>query len=266
MIYSPKILKMFKTLKFITIFLCFSLWGIGIYGQEKAEKKRKKFIGFESGFEFMTSDVPDYTFIRGDIDYFGSGSATDYLDCLNREWYVGLKTEIRTKNDKFGLLTGFRYTRSNSYLSKSADSDYFYLLNTQDAQATEFLRIKLIDQYSDYIGIPVEIRYMPFRPRLFRLYVEIGAEFSYLINSDINVDFYNEAMEIYQDDVINKFTEPSTTYTSVYFAIGWNLNWKYKPVINLEAIIPSAFISDYSTGLINSIDGIGLQLNVQIPF
>ena len=139
---------------FFSFLFALNLWFLCLFSQEndtievKPKIKIPKFIGVEAGFDFMTSDIPDYDFIRGDIDYFGSGSYTSHLESMNRIWYTGIKGEVRTKNDKFGLLTGVRYIKSNSYISSSYDSDYFYLLYQQNEQTAEFLRIKMIDQYS----------------------------------------------------------------------------------------------------------------------
>ena len=109
---------MIKKSMIITTIVCCGLISKSLFSQEKTENKQLKFIGIESGFEFLSTDLPEFNFIRGDISYYGLGSSTDYLETSYQEWYVGAKTEFRFLNDKCGVLTGFRYTKTNSYISK----------------------------------------------------------------------------------------------------------------------------------------------------
>ncbi|MFC2104477.1 hypothetical protein ACFLS4_03890 [Bacteroidota bacterium] len=262
---------MLRLFRFIIVSLFFFVFAIHIYGQEK-EKEMPiiKFICIEIGIDFLDSDIPNYDFIRGDISYLGSVSATDYLSGYFQKWYFGLKAEVRSKNNKFGLLGGIRYSSTNSSLGKNtyweSSSDYFFLLLNQEGTTTEFLKIKEVNNSADYIGIPLEIRYFPYKPRAFRLYFKVAAEFNYLLSDKSEVIFENNTMQNYEAEVLDKFDKPDNFYTAVYGAVGWNLNLKNKVYINFEVDVPSIFLADYSSGLIDPIAGGGFQLFVQIPF
>lgn len=261
---------MLKLLKFTkTLLILLSLTN-SILAQEVEKKERLKFIGIEAGIDFLDSDIPNYDFIRGDITYYGSGSVSNSLQGFFQKWYLGLKTEVRSKNEKFGLSSGIRYTKINSSLGKSSystnSSNYFYLLYNQTGLTTEFIRINEINQVSEYIGIPLELRLLPFNQRLFNLYFKIGAEFNYLLKTDFDVIFHEQSLESYQNDVLNKFDDPDNYYFAMYAAIGWLININNNLQINIEANVPSIFVTDYSTGIINPVAGGGFQINIQKSF
>ncbi|MCK4662742.1 MAG: hypothetical protein KAT68_07750 [Bacteroidales bacterium] len=251
-----------------TLFLVFFLFLITdtLFGQQE----RYRFIGVESGIDFQDCELPEFEFIRGDISSYGAGNVANDLMWYFQKWYLGIKIEIRSNNNKFGLFSGLRYTKINTSLGKfsnwSSNTDFFYLLYKQEGTTTEYLKIKEINQSSNYLGIPIEIRYLPFKTGLFRLFFKAAAEINYRLNTTSDVVFYNNAMEYYQDDVINKFDEPNNFYSTLYFSVGWKFGKDNKPNINLEASFPSFFLTDNSSGLVKPITGGGFQLNIQIPF
>ncbi len=255
--------------KFISIlFLALAFFGSNtVSGQEI----RHKYLGVEGGMDFQGVNVPDYDFIRGEIsyypEYYGSSSQ---LQGSYQKWYLGAKTEIRSKSNRFGLFAGLRFSRVNSSLGKnqywSDNSEFFYLLYKQEGTTTEYLRIREINRASNYIGIPLEVRFFPYRPRLFRLYFKAATELSYRISTSTEVVFDDSAMDQFQKDVLNKFDGPGNFYSSFSIAAGIKIGRDDKPNINLEAVLPSFVLTNKSSGLVNTISGGGLQLNVQFPF
>lgn len=243
-----------------------------ITDKQKSKKEkivRAKFIGVESGIDFLSSTIPDYDFIRGDITYYGAEVSESHLSGFFQKWYTGVNFEIRSNNEKFGLLGGLRYISTNSSLGKNSywesSSDYFLLLLEQDGTSTQFLRVNEINNTVNYVGIPIEIRFFPTRPRLFQLYFKAAIEFNSLINFDSEVIFETDEMVVYETEVLNKFDDPDDFYSIGYAGVGFNLNIKNRFMVNFEATVPSIVLYSYSTGIIEPEFGGGFRLCIQIP-
>jgi len=215
--------------------------------------------------------MSDMDFIRGDVPSYPTGSyySTNNLTSLMYNSFIGIKSECFSLNNKFGFSGGIRYTRTNSSVGKndywSNSVDYFYLLYSQEGVNTEYLKVKEIIQKSDYVGIPLEIRYFPFRPRLFRLYFKLGAEIGFRLQSHTDVVFQDDAMEPYQNDVSAMVGKPGSISSSVSGSAGMSLGRASKPVVSFEICLPAIFITSKSSGLVSPISGGGFQLNFQIP-
>ena len=99
---SKSIKNMFKISS--TLFLVFFLFLITdtLFGQQE----RYRFIGVESGIDFQDCELPEFEFIRGDISSYGAGNVANDLMWYFQKWYLGIKIEIRSNKNKFGL---FRY-------------------------------------------------------------------------------------------------------------------------------------------------------------
>ncbi len=250
----------------LIIFLYFQIntvWG---------QQERAKFWGVEAGMNFIICNPPEKDFIRGDISSYGAGKVTDNLEGLLNTGYLGAKTELRSLNNKFGLLGGIRYTRIISSIGKntywSETPNFFYLLYRQDGITTEYFKVRELNQTSDYLGVPIELRFFPFNQEKFRIYFKAGAEFNFLLKTKKDVVFYNKAMESYQNEVIEIIGEPNSFYSSLYFSAGFRLGKDSKPGINFEICLPYFFLTTEVSSLVTPQDqqGYGFQLNIQIPF
>jgi len=234
------------------------------------ETKRLKYFELEVGNESFDSEIPKYDFIRGDIDYFGAGTSADHIEGFCTKWYVGIKTEIRSKSNKFGLSGGIRYSHMGSSFGKDSywgnSNDYFYLLLNQNETSTEFLKINEVNQTSNHLSVPIELKFFPFGERLFRLYFKLGVEFNYLINTNMEVEFDNKAMDQYESDVLSKFSETDNVYTAFYGVAGWSINLQKGTILNIEAVVPSLVANNYTTGLLSPSVGGGVKLSIQLPY
>ena len=235
-----------------------------------AQENRQKYVGVETGITFIQGDMSDMDNVRGDIpDYYG-GYSTSNLTSLSYKSFVGIKSEIFSLNDRFGLLVGLRYSNVNSSVGKksywNSNTNYFYWLSNTDGVNTEFLKVKEITQKSDYIGVPVEIRFFPAkRPRIARFYFKLGAELNYLIQTQKDVVFYDDAMNPYKNEVTAKIAKPKSFYGSIYCGYGLRIGKDLKPSVSIEVCMPYLFLTSKSYGLLNPIVGSGFQLNVQVP-
>ena len=249
---------------FLSVFIC-CLFN-NVWGQEE----RIKLYGIEGGVDFIGCLSPEKDYIRGDISSYTTVDATDNLLGLLYKYYFGAKLEVRTVNNKFGLLGGIRYNRmigsvgKNTYWSDTPD--FFYLLFRQDGTTTEYLKVKEIIQSSDCFGIPLELRIFPFNQKKLRVYFKAGAEFNYVIQTKTDVMFFNEGMNMYEADVAEIVGNPKHFYSTLYFSGGIFFGKDSKPAINIEVSMPSMFITTKMSNLVTPEAGGGFQLNVQLPF
>ena len=242
-----------------------------IINHVSAQEKKIRFIGVETGMDFQGVGVPDYSFIRGQIASYPGNYYTAYnLRGNHQKWYGGVKAEMRSGNNHFGYLAGLRFTNIKSSIGKNIftndDPEYFYLLYKVEGTNTEYLKVKEINRASQYIGIPLEFRVYPFKPRHFGLYFKASADFAYLIASHTDVAFYNDQMKVYEQDVADKFDADSKFYSSLSFGVGWKIGRDAKPNLDLEASFPSFVLTSHTSGLVNTITGGGFQVNLLIPF
>jgi hypothetical protein len=238
-------------------------------GIASAQETRQKFLGIEAGMTFIESEMSNMDYVRGDIPSYSAGYSTNSLTSLMYKQFIGIKPEIFSLNNKLGILGGIRFSRINNSIGKEAywtnSTNYFYWLYRQDGVNTEYLKVKEINQTSDYIGIPIEIRYFPFRPHLFSIFFKLGAEINYLLQTQTDIVFNDDAMESYQKDLTAEVGQPKSFSSSVYGAGGVRLGRESKPSISIEICVPYLFLTSESSGLVNPIFGSGFQLNVQIP-
>jgi hypothetical protein len=252
--------------KFALLFcLLFFYTGI-LFSQEK----RLKYIGIEAGTTFHMNEMSNMEYIRGDIPSYGNGYSTSSITSLCQELFFGLKAEILSMNDRFGLSAGIRYSRINSSVGKpdywTGNSYYFYWLYRQDGVNTDYLRVREIKQTSDYLGIPLEIRYYTApRPRPVRFFIKAGTEINFLVHSKKDVEFKDEAMDNYKSDIELKTNDPDPFYATVYFGGGFRIGKELKPSLSLEGCLGSLFLGSGSFGLVDPEYGGGFQINIQIP-
>jgi hypothetical protein len=230
-------------------------------------QNRIKFIGIESGANFIQCKPVNKSYIRGDNStvYYGDGISQS----IKSEMYkihLGATIEVKSLNDKFGFITGLRFTQLNTSISKNTSPDYFFFLYQQTGTTTEYLRVRKIQQTATYTGIPIEVRFFPF-PRLkkFRIYFMAGTEIGYEISSRTKVDFYDRIMESYKSGVLKIIGDHDHLYSVFYGGAGFRIGKEGKPGINLGVTAPVIFTNQNSS-LVTPIAGGGVNIHFQIPF
>lgn len=250
--------------KTITLLLCL------FTGMALAQKPRQMFLGVETGAVFNYSEVKNMDYIRGDNTYydFYNGSITNLIS-LSYSSQIGIKTESFSLNDRMGFSAGVRLSHMIHSVGKSNywgySSNYFYFLFRQDDVNTEYLRVKAIIQKSDYVGIPLEFRWMPSEPHRVRMFFKFGTELSYLLQTSTDIKFKDPDMEIYQEELAAKVCKPKALSLSVYASAGVRIGRVSKPSVSIEAISPVIYVTSRSSGMVRPIFGNGIQINYQIP-
>jgi hypothetical protein len=230
---------------------------------------QQKFLGGDIGMTFFSTEISNVDNVRAYVTSY-NGSSSGNLTSLMYKKYVSVKSEIFMLRNMIAVSGGIRYSRVNcsigreSYWSESSNS--FYLLYSREGVTTKYLKINELNQKTDYIGIPVEIRLFPYPASFLRLYGKVGAECQVLLQSKTDVVFYNEAMETYQKDVIHILGQEPTTFSfPVYGAIGLRFGRKGNPSVSVEACVFSTYLTDEAIAIVDPLIGGGFQINVQIP-
>jgi hypothetical protein len=144
--------------------LCMSAFGV--HSRELTEKPpaRAFFLHLESGFIYPGGNIRDNLAIRQNI---GSGyahhSSTGNIYADSYGFAGGMKLEYFNPVLMFGITTGLRFTRFNTAITgySSSISDFFYLRYSMGGSDTKFARVKSITETNNFIGIPVELRFIP---------------------------------------------------------------------------------------------------------
>jgi hypothetical protein len=259
---------MYKTILQISLFV-FVLFQTSIKAQESNnENKKMRFFGIEACTGMLFPNSPEFEFIRGDVLPYSSGGVSGTLKAFLFKNQLGLKTEFRNKTNRWGLLLGLDYSRINTILGKqnlyNSSTKYFYLLDNQTGTTTEYFRIREINRTIDFIGVPLELRWLSNSPKSLKLYLKLGLELDFKINSTSSVVFHDQDMSEYQDIVLNKFEKAGSFFSAAYFATGINLN--KKPNIDLEFIFPYIVLTPKTTGILESHSGIGAKLEIRLPY
>jgi len=242
-----------------------SLIFFSVYSQESNGLS----LGFEVGSGFVTGDLNKNWNVRqymGNYDYdysYGSSISSDMSIS-----FIGIRPEISFLQNKIAVSSGLRYTRINSSLSNGSTSDgaFFYLRGNGNTTNIDYYKVRKINEDNDYIGIPLDIKFLPFLNEYFDLYFKLGAEINFRFNTSTDIDFLNPDMEQFQQELIAnvKFT-PNHFYSSLYGAIGIRLGKKDRVKYNLELILPTYILTANNSSLLTPRYYTGFNFTVQLP-
>jgi hypothetical protein len=235
-----------------------------------SQDTRLKYFGVESGMNFTMSEMSDMDAIRGDIPNYSMGYSASNLTSLSYTWYAGVRSEIFSLNDRFGLQSGLRFSQICNTIGKDeywgGSTNYFYWLYRQEGTETEFLKIKEIRQNTGYLGIPVELRYfVSRRPRLFQLYGKLGAVVDFRVSTRTRVEFKDPAMEIFEKNISDQVDQPGPVSFAMYAGSGFKIGTDQKPSVSVEACFPFFILTAKSSGMLRPLFGGGFQLTFQVP-
>jgi hypothetical protein len=174
---------------FIIVVLCLASLTV------KSQETKSRLLFVEAGMDFISCEPPEKDYIRGEVDPYAYDYEASTLRGLLSNTYIGIKTEKRVLRNKLGLMAGLRYSRVVSSIGKetywSDTPDFFYMMFRQSGTTAEYLKVKEINQIAGYLGIPMEVRIYPYRPRTFNVYYKIGTSLNFRIHS--KSEFVNKA-------------------------------------------------------------------------
>ena len=235
----------------------------------QAQSERPKFFSLETGVEAIGGNKKKYDFIRAEYYNYGDASyrVNNFSTSLTKI-YAGARMEVRSKNNKFGLSAGIRFTRLKGTLVKSSywvTDEYFYFMSIQNETTIEYLKVKEIIQISDHLGVPIQLSWYPFRERLFTVYFNAGLGFDYRLKTKATAMFVNSSMNQYNDEVEVKLAGTQKLITTISSRAGVKIGKWPRFGIRIE-LGPSFYINSRSSSLVNARAGFGGQLNILIPF
>jgi hypothetical protein len=234
------------------------------------QEKRQKTLFIETGMDFISCTAPDKDYIRADVNPDPLYYEPSYIRALMYKNYVGIKAGVKVMNNMIGLAGGIRFTRMESTIGKdeywSSRTNYLYMLFQQQNTSTNYLRIKDIDQITDYMGIPVEMRIYPYKYKFVQMYYSIGLDINIRVSNKVNIHFLDASMEKYEDKAAGIIEDPWSVYSTLYVAAGLKIGKENKPNACIEAHAPAFILADFHNSFVTPEFGGGIQLNVCIPF
>ena len=253
-------MKMMKILVLLVI--------VSLYKTNLTAQITQKYLNVDMGITGFVNELPTNMKIRGDVPkyYYGNETSTKMVNGFMQRNFIGLKAEIVVR-DKFGWSMGVRFSQMESSITKNNNygNDYFYLVTKETATSSEFMKVRHINQSSNYVGVPIEFRYFPYMPRKFRVFIKLAAEGTILLQTKKSVSFGDDAMAKYENDVTRNIKDPAKLSSLLYGGFGIKYGQKSKPSISIEFSGPAWFASYKSNGMLNPVVGGGVQVNIQIP-
>jgi hypothetical protein len=245
------------------IFLC--LLTSLIRGQDE----KRKFLFIEAGVDFFGSLESNKDYIRGDINPYSYGNVTNQLTSILYYKYFGAMLEYRILHNKIGISSGLRYTRMNGSIGKtsyfSSTSDFYYVQFNNNGTTTEYAKVKEIDQKSNFIGIPLEIRVYPFDDHPVNFFSVIGGSFNLSFGSKTDIVFFDNSMNTFRNEVAKVIEAPWMYYATYKLGVGLKIGRLTKPGVDIGANLVGMLVPNKSS-LIKPDVGGGIQLMIRVPF
>lgn len=220
------------------------------------------------GFRVLSAEIPDNDRFRADGFDYGYGGTTIELRSNFSMASAGVKGEILLGDSKWSILAGVQYLQSFSRIDNKDPwlgyQNFFFYEFREEGTTTEYVTIENITQEVHYIGVPLQIRFSPFRPRRFNLYFMGGIEGNVLIASDTEIEFHERAMKPYESEITDQFGEPDPFNGVFYLGAGATFGRPGGVRIGIDVQLPAVFIGS-STGLVNPNSGGGVGLVISLP-
>jgi hypothetical protein len=240
------------------------------------EGKINNRIGVEIGYHAFFGDliVPDQVRSVKSVDVYESGYFEGYYmggyenyscHAINKA-YAGIKYEALFFNNKLGVSSGLRFSQLWAQLDHNQKYDAFMWLLHQDEQSSEYVSIRSIQQKSQYVSVPLEIRLFPKkRDYFFKHYIKVGSALNYRFSTKLDIDFQEDAMSKYNGEVGRQILKPCTFSGFIFPAIGFKWGKNKDPWFNLEFQFPGFIIAKRKHAFVEPDVGLGLQFSVQLP-
>ena len=241
-----------------------------LFAQEVSSPQKRLSIGAEFGTNFANTKLTDQWSVRkGAINPYSFGYDNYNTGASFHSAFYGVKSEYALYKDIFSVSSGIRYRNFNSSYSRSP---YFFLLHEVQVNRTDYLRIKEITEKSHYLGVPVEVICAPDFPILrnktfsIAFYTKLGGEISARLHTSRNIDFQNEAMKQYEDELIKERCRDITpVYASLYYAFGLRFGNVNSVRFNIEGTPPAFVFTNKVSSFMNVKSFGGLQLSLLVP-
>ncbi len=214
----------------------------------------------------LDTELKTFDFIRKENDVWDD-YYFDYVEGTFYSWNLGVKLERRFLKNKLAVFSGVQYLNVQSGMDADdyGDSNYMLINVSQNEQGVEYVRVKGFNQSTNYVGIPLGVKYTPLHDHFVNLYIKAQLDLNVLINHKIESDFVNSSMKKYSNTVETLFGEPINLYTTFSFKGGIKLGRIGYPNVCLE-LGPTFVISNDPSCITASKLGFNFQINLLLPF
>ncbi len=249
------------------------LSGINLYSQDDSDNRSgnwTQFLHLESGFVYPAGTIKESIAIRQNISsYYVNQTSTGEISSETFGFNLGLRWEYFNLKYKSGISSGLRYTGYKSDITgfSSSNADFFYLRYSTLNSDTKFARVKNINDVSNYLSIPLEIRIVPLQYKKLGLFAKAGTEFSrFNLKKKTNIIFQDEDMNVHEDMILSYITEPTNKfYSTLYASVGLQIGNENKPNFLFEVFLPSYYLSKNNFALIDEGGFEGFRFSLQFP-
>lgn len=172
----------------------------------------------------------------------------------------GVASEMFVLNKKWTVTPGISFYNLQSAIMKDdyARGGYFFLRNDNNSDGLDFIRVKAIEEKSNYLGIPISLKYTPFTFwNTLSLYAQLTADLAYQISSDTSIEFKLPEMQSLERDVLNTINQQNNPfYASLYASLGMHVKLSKMIYLSLDLVLPE-FIRTSNNSSLMSLQTIG---------
>ena len=237
-----------------------------------AENPVRLSVGVEFGGNEVSTSLNEKWNIRQDVgtNYYGYNSSVNSVATNMYVSHFAVKPEIRLFDDKLAFSSGLRFSNVLSDVSiwgnQMDDAGYFYLRYNTAGLNTEYAKVRTMNESTNYLGIPLEVKLIPFMFWRMDFYVKTGVEFNFKLSSKTEIDFVNDAMNEFEPTIIdNVGLKVNNLYSTWSTALGVSLGNKNRLQYNIELLLPSFFITKNNSTLVNADMFTGFRCSIQFP-
>jgi hypothetical protein len=260
-------------MKICTLLITTLFSGMMLFAQDPPEQPNPKWVHLlhaEAGITFLNSTIKESLAIRQNVSsYYAYQSSKGQISTNTTGYNAALLWEFYHSGKKLGFSTGVRYTAYNTMISgyTGQNADFFFLRYSAEGIDTKFARVKSITEANRFIGIPLEIRYVPFQFKNIQYFVKAGIEpGSYNLQHKTDITFQDPLMDPYKEDVVAGFSGSVSSFASTFYSsLGVVLANKNNAGITIEVLLPSFMLSKNNFSLTEANRYSGFRASIQIP-
>ena len=237
---------------------------LGMASMASAQSKRLIAIDTEVGVNVRSSDKHSLARLRGyNAAEKEIGDDRRRKDAYMICWYVGAKPEFRI-NEKLSFDGGIRFTLAESRLRRKDNVSMKWKFAEKGIN-TMYISIDRLNQSSLYIGVPVDIRFVPAGLDATSVYLKAGASFNFRSVTLNHVETSQERMQdLYEDEINDQIEKPDSFALPIWMGVG--IQFGHEKGACIELTLPYFMnLAQMSSLCKVRGSGIGLQFTYRIP-
>jgi hypothetical protein len=162
----------------------------------------------------------------------------------------------------FAVSSGINYAQLQSNLDPSGQSIFYK--TGEDGLDTHYLQVTAIKQTTHFVSVPVHITFYPSTAKTVRFYFKAAFENNFNVATTGKVNFYNDEMSKYEDEVLD-FQQKASVYNLSFYLAGGIRYVAPEFQVGFEVAGPSVFVNPENLGMIQPGTGMGIQFAVAFP-